>query len=127
MCRVSGGKVRYVRLPLIGALTRGMLEKCGLYHQVMSNVMMQTALSAMLIPTVTTKSVDITIAYITNTLAESNQVDAIHIDLPFAKAIQPLSIAKSSDHKYLGRRLFKAVAKARGAFKKAGFDFVYER
>lgn len=111
----------------IGALTRIMLQKSGIYNQVMSNVVMQTASSSMLIPTVTTKSVDVTIAYITDTKAESDKVDAVTIDLPFAVAIQPFSIAKSSDHKYLGRRLFKTIAEARKQFEEAGFEFVYEQ
>jgi molybdenum ABC transporter molybdate-binding protein len=107
----------------IGALTRIMLEKMGVYEQVMSNVVMQTASSSMLIPTVSTKSVDATIAYITDTKAESDKVDSIHIDSPFAKAVQPFSIARSSDWKYLGRRLFQDVAAAEQRFEEAGFKF----
>jgi len=107
----------------IGALTRTMLNKVGLYDQIMKNVVMQTASSAMLVPSVTTKSVDATIAYITDTIAESDKVDAVRIDSPYAKAIQPFSIARSSDHKYLGRRLFQAVADARDKFESAGFHF----
>ena len=37
----------------------------------------------------------------------------IDIDSQLAKAIQPFSIARSSDHKYLGRRLFAKLAKSR--------------
>lgn len=110
----------------IGALTRIMLEKSGLYDAVMSNVVMQTASSAMLIPTVTTKSVDATIAYITDTVSESGKVEAVHIDLPFAVAVQPFSIARSSSYKHLGRRLFQAIADSRGAFESAGFTYILE-
>lgn len=107
----------------IGALTRIMLEKMGVYESVMSNTVMQTASSSMLIPTVSTKSVDATIAYITDTKAESDKVDAVMIDSPFAKAVQPFSIARSSDYKFIGRRLFNDVAQAEESFKKAGFRF----
>lgn len=107
----------------IGALTRNLLEKMGVYEQVMSNVVMQTASSAMLIPTVTTKSVDATIAYNTDLQAEDGKVDAIRIDSPFAKAVQPFSIARSSDWKYLGRRLFLRIAAAGDRFENAGFHF----
>ncbi len=110
----------------IGALTRIMFEKMGIYDEVMKNVVMQTASSAMLIPSVTTKSVDATIAYITDTRAESDKVDAIRIDSPFAIAIQPFAIAKSSDHKELGRRLFRQVTLAKNNFESAGFTFIYE-
>lgn len=110
----------------IGALTRILLQKAGVYDAVMSNAVMQTASSAMLVPTVTTKSVDATLAYSTDTLAESDKVDTVHIDSPFAKAVQPFSIARSSDHKYLGRRLFEAVAQAGARFRAAGFNFRLE-
>jgi molybdate transport system substrate-binding protein len=111
----------------IGALTRVMLQKMGIYDAVMKNVVTQTASSAMLIPSVTTKSVDATIAYITDTIAESGKVEAIRIDSPFAIAIQPFAIAKSSGHKELGRRLFRQVTLAKDNFESAGFTFVYER
>lgn len=107
----------------IGSLTRIMLENMGLYEEVMSNVVMQTASSAMLIPTVTTKSVDATLAYVTDTTAESDKVDAVFIDSPDALAVQPFSIGRSSGYKHLGRRLFRAVASAEKQFEEAGFDF----
>ncbi len=107
----------------IGALTRIMLGKMGVYDDVMKNVVMQTASSAMLVPTVTTKSVDATISYITDTKAESDKVEAVKIDSPFARAVQPFSIARSSDWKYLGRRLFNNIAAAKEHFEKAGFRF----
>ena len=107
----------------IGALTRTMLQNMKVYDDVMKNVVMQTASSAMLVPTVTTGSVDATIAYITDTLAESDKVDYVRIDSDFAKAIQPFSIARSSKHKHLGRRLFNAIAAAGERFKDAGFHF----
>jgi len=107
----------------IGALTRIMLKKMGVYEAVMSNTVMQTASSSMLIPTVSTKSVDATLAYITDTKAESDKVDAVYIDSPFAKAVQPFSIARSSTQKHMGRRLFKKVAAAEKRFEEAGFHF----
>jgi len=110
----------------IGALTRILLQKTGLFESVMSNTVMQTASSSMLIPTVTTRSVDATLAYITDTLAESDKVEAIYIDSPFAKAVQPFSIARSSNQKYLARRLFNKVAAAEESFEKAGFNFLLE-
>jgi hypothetical protein len=50
-------------------------------------------------------------------------VDAIRIDSAAAKAIQPFAIARSSRHKYLGRRLYQAIAKSRVDFENAGFHF----
>ena len=37
--------------------------------------------------------------------------------------IQPFSIAKSSEHKHLGRRLFQRIAASPEAFENAGFHF----
>ena len=110
----------------IGALTKIMFENMGVYDQVMENVVTQTASSSMLVPTVTTNSVDATIAYITDTLAEADKVDYVRIDSEFDKAVQPFSIAKVSEQKYLGRRLYAAVAAAGDRFKDAGFHFRLE-
>jgi molybdenum ABC transporter molybdate-binding protein len=107
----------------IGVLARNMLQAEGIYAEVMQNVMTQTANSAMLIPTVTTGSVDATLAYATDTRAVADEVDVIRVESPAAKAIQPFAIARSSDHKYLGRRLYRAIARSRAAFEQAGFHF----
>jgi ABC-type molybdate transport system substrate-binding protein len=77
----------------------------------------------MLIPTVATGSVDATLAYATDTKAAADKVDAVAIDSPAAKAIQPFAIARSSDHKHLARRLYGAIARSRAAFEEAGFHF----
>jgi len=106
----------------IGVLTRQMLRKMNVHDDVMSNVVMQTASSAMLIPTVTTKSVDATLAYFTDTLAESDKVEAVRINSAHAKAIQPFSISRSSEYKYLGRRLMKRIVEAKESFSSAGFN-----
>ncbi len=110
----------------IGVLTRELLKKEGLYDQVMKNVVTQTASSAMLVPTVVTGSVDATLAYLTDTLAEKDRVDVIRIPSEAAKAIQPFAIAKSSEHKWLVRRLFEAIARSRDKFEAAGFHFRLE-
>jgi molybdate transport system substrate-binding protein len=107
----------------IGVLTRTLLENENLLDRVMKNVVMQTASSAMLVPAVATGSVDAAIAYVTDTIAESDKVDAVQIDSPYARAVQPFSIARSSDHKQLARRLFEAIAASRETFESAGFHF----
>ncbi len=107
----------------IGVLTRELLKKEGLYDAIMKNVVTQTASSAMLVPTVVTHSVDATLAYLTDTLAEKDKVDVIHIPSEAAKAVQPFAIAKSSQHKWLCRRLFEAIAASKDKFDAAGFHF----
>lgn len=107
----------------IGVLTRQTLESEGVFDGVMKNVVTQTATSAMLVPTVTTNSVDAALAYATDTKAEADKVDTIRIPSAAAKAIQPFAIARSSEHKELGRRLFQAIRAARDKFETAGFHF----
>lgn len=106
----------------IGALTRRLLEKEGIYEQLLAErVVTQTATSALLVPTVTTTSADAALAYTTDTLAEREKLDVVRIDSPLAKAVQPFSIARSSDFKYLDRRLFDTVAASRDVFESVGF------
>ncbi len=106
----------------IGVLTRRLLESADIYDSLLeNNVVTQTATSALLIPSVATGSADAAIVYLTDARAESDKVDVVTIDSPLAKAIQPLGIAASSKQKQLARLLFEEVARAQGAFEKAGF------
>ncbi len=108
----------------IGVLTRRLLEQEGIYEQlVANNVVAQKETSAALVPSVTTKSADATLAYRTDTLAESDKVDVIVLDSELSKAIQPFSIAKTSKQKQLSRRLFQAIAQSRTAFEDVGFHW----
>lgn len=108
----------------IGVLTKQLLEAEGLYDEVMANVQTQAPSSAMLVPTVTTNSVDAALAYATDTKAEADKVDTIRVANDKAgKAIQPFAIARSSDHKYLSRRLYDAIANSKDKFESAGFHF----
>ncbi len=86
----------------IGVLTRRLLEHEGIYDKLLrENVVTQTATSALLVPAVTAKSADAALAYQTDTRAESDKVDVITIDSELSKAIQPFSIARSSQQKNL--------------------------
>ena len=107
----------------IGVLTREILQQENVYEAVMRNVATQTATSAMLIPTVTTGAVDASLTYLTDTLAESDKVEAIRIPSAAARAIQPFAISRTSDHKHLARRFYQAISQARDQFEDAGFHF----
>ena len=91
--------------------------------EVMKNVVTQTATSALLLPTVTTRSVDAALTYATDTQAEGDKVDTIAIHSEAATAVQPFAIASSSQHKELSRRLYRTVAAARTTFEAVGFHF----
>lgn len=108
----------------IGALSKRLLEHEGLYESLIhGNVVTQTATSAMLVPAVTTASADAVLAYATDTLGEPDRIEVIRLDSPLAKAIQPFSIARSSQHKQLARRLFEQIARSRQIFEKSGFHW----
>ena len=110
----------------IGVLTRKLLTSEGIYDEVMKRVFesgAQKASSAMLIPDVITGVADAVLCYATDTQAERDQIDVVTIDSPSAMAIQPFSIARSSDHKYLSRRLYQEIANSRVAFEAAGFHW----
>jgi len=113
----------------IGALTRRLLVKEGLYDKLKEKqnqpgeVVVEKSSSALLVPDVVTGHVDAAIAYITDVQANLDTVDVIRIDSPLNLAVQPFSIAKTSDHKDLGRRLFRKISESPDAFQKAGFHF----
>ncbi len=114
----------------IGALTRRLLQAEGLYDQFVEKLkqtdtvtVVEKSSSAHLVPDVVTGHVDAAIAYVTDVLPNKDDVDIIHIESPMTLAIQPISIAKTSDHKYLLRRLFKRIARSPEAFESLGFHF----
>ncbi|MBL7076803.1 MAG: molybdate ABC transporter substrate-binding protein [Kiritimatiellae bacterium] len=111
----------------IGVLSRKLLESVGLYDRLLkTNVVTQTPTSAMLVPAITTGAADAVLAYRTDTIAEADRVDAILIDSPLAKAVQPFAVSRESDQHLLAMRLFETIAEARTAFEAAGFDWLLE-
>jgi molybdate transport system substrate-binding protein len=108
----------------IGVLSRRLLEHEGLYDRLIAeNVVTQTATSALLVPAVTTRSVDAALAYRTDTLTERDKLEVVSIESELSRAVQPFSIARSSPHKHLGRRLFQTIARSRDVFESAGFHW----
>jgi molybdate transport system substrate-binding protein len=116
----------------IGALTRRLLVKEGLYEPLKAKqtqsdeVVVEKPSSALLVPDVVTGHVDVAVAYITDVLANEDGVDIIRIQSPLNLAIQPFSIARTSDHKYLDRRLFAKIASSPEAFEDVGFKFLLD-
>jgi len=62
-------------------------------------------------------------AYLSDVLPNTDNVDYIHIQSPLNLAIQPIGIAKTSQHKYLLRRLFRRIENSPEAFESMGFHF----
>lgn len=113
----------------IGALTRRLLTAQGLYEKLKEKqkadgeVVVEKSSSALLIPDVISGHADATVAYITDTIATRKDIDIIPIEFPLNVAIQPFSIARTSVHKHLVRRLFARVSESKDSFEKAGFRF----
>jgi molybdenum ABC transporter molybdate-binding protein len=113
----------------IGALTRQMLSEDGLYEKLIQKqsqpgeVVVEKSSSALLVPDVVTGHVDAAIAYITDVLPNQDEVDIVRLTSRRNRAVQPLSIAKSSEHKYLVRRLYRQIVDSPEAFAEAGFHY----
>jgi molybdenum ABC transporter molybdate-binding protein len=113
----------------IGVLTRRMLQEEGLHDGFASKqrgdtvMIVEKSSSAHLVPDVVTGHVDAAIAYLSDVLPNTDDVDYIHIESPLNRAIQPISIAKTSEHKYLLRRLFRRIENSPETFESLGFHF----
>lgn len=114
----------------IGALTRRLLQQVDLYDRLKekqatpSEVVVEKSSSALIVPDVVTGHVDVAIAYRNDVQDHDDKVDVIKIDSALTRAIQPLSIAKNSQHKHLVRRLYRQVEKAEENFESVGFEFL---
>jgi ABC-type molybdate transport system substrate-binding protein len=113
----------------IGVLTRRMLLEEGLQDKFARKqqgdtvMVVEKSSSAHLVPDVVTGHVDAAIAYLSDVLPNIDDVDYIHIQSPLNLAIQPISIAKTSEHKYLLRRLFRRIENSPESFESMGFHF----
>lgn len=113
----------------IGALTRRILQQQSLYDRLMEKqqasgeVVVEKPSSATLVPDVVAGHVDVAVAYISDALPNQEDVDIIRIESRSMIATQPYSIAKTSDNKYLARRLYQRIAAGKDNFEKAGFTF----
>jgi ABC-type molybdate transport system substrate-binding protein len=105
----------------IGVLTRQLLRAQGLLDRIMPNVVAETCSSALLLPMVTTGSVDAAFVYESDVKLADREVDMIRVAVPEAVAVQPIGVARRSEFKWLSRRLMDAVTRGRASFEAAGF------
>jgi molybdenum ABC transporter molybdate-binding protein len=105
----------------IGVLTRELLKEQGILDDVLKNVVAETCSSALLLPMVITGSVDAAVVYETDTKAESEKISIVRLSSPKALAVQPLSLAKTSQYKWLTRRFMQFVMQNEEQFKSIGF------
>ncbi len=115
----------------IGVLTRKLLENEGVLEDIQKNgnIVAEVTSSALLLSSVVTTSdeatatADATLAYNTDCQAEKDKIQIIPVHSPGAKAIQPYSIAKTSQKQHLARRLYEAIARSRSKFEALGFNW----
>ncbi|MBT5019601.1 MAG: molybdate ABC transporter substrate-binding protein [Planctomicrobium sp.] len=113
----------------IGALTRRMFQSENLYEKLKEKqtadgeVVVEKISSALLVPDVVTGHVDAAVVYITDALPNMDKIDTVRVETTQNVAIQPFSIAKTSEHKYLSRRLFRRISESGKEFEAAGFHF----
>ena len=120
--RVALGERKMVT---IGVLCQRLLEAEGLWQKLLDsgNLVNEATSSAHLVPAVVHGDVDAVLCYQTDTVPERERLEIIAIDSPLARAVQPFSIAKTSQHKYLCRRLLEEIARARGEYEALGFGW----
>ncbi len=114
----------------IGVLTRKLLEDEGVLDEIEKNrnIVAEVTSSALLLSSViasdnATPTADATLAYNTDCQAEKDKLQIIPLHSPGAKAIQPYSIAKTSEKKHLAGRLYQAIARSRDKFEAVGFNW----
>jgi molybdate transport system substrate-binding protein len=114
----------------IGALTRRIFQQAGLYERYLekqadpAEVVVEKSSSALIVPDVLTGHVDAAICYRTDIRDHLSAVDVIPITQVPSRAIQPLSVARSSAHKQLAKRFYRHVERSGGLFEEVGFQFM---
>jgi len=114
----------------IGALTRRIFQQAGLYERYLekqadpAEVVVEKSSSALIVPDVLTGHVDAAICYRTDIRTHLAAVDLIPITQVPSRAIQPLSVARSSSHKQLAKRFYRHVERSGELFEEVGFQFM---
>jgi molybdate transport system substrate-binding protein len=109
----------------LGALTQETLSQANLRAALMKNVTVESPTGDYLVNQLLTGSLDAVIAYVTNAAAAKDEIAAIPLDLPSARALQPLAVGRSSRQKHLAMRLKAALLspESRRRFEAAGFHW----
>ncbi len=105
----------------LGALTATMLKNAGILDSVMANVRAQTPTADTLVNQASLGSLDVVVVYTANLSQSRDKLDEIAI--PSARAVQPFSTGKSSEHKQLVGRLLDAIRseESRKRYESLGF------
>lgn len=108
-------------LSSVGALTKAMLTKAGLYDKVHANTVTETPTADTLVNELQLGSLDAVIVSRANVMAVQDKLDFFPI--PDFTAIQPFTVGKKSEHAQLAMRLRDALTSedSRKIYEKSGF------
>jgi ABC-type molybdate transport system substrate-binding protein len=106
----------------LGACSRRVLEKEGVWTPVQSNAVVNANGDA-LVSQLRNGSVDAALVFNTLTAKVSNQLELVRLSVPGAVAIQTLSISRDTKYRYLLERLAEALRseESRALYQAAGF------
>ena len=93
----------------LGELTKRLIEGEGIWESVYKNVRSQTPTADLLVNQIRTGSLDAVIVYEANIAQVRDKLDIVFIELNKATALQNFGLSVQSDHKFLTRRLLKAL------------------
>lgn len=120
----------------MGALTENLLKKVGLHDKIYADGWQDRIVHADaghdLVNKFRVGALDAAIVYRSNALSTPENVekhmDIVDIDIAEALATQPFAIAKDSQHKYMMRRLLRAIVADQSAdrFRTLGFHWIYD-
>lgn len=110
----------------LGALTRNLFVEAGVLDAVMENVKVQTPTADLLVNQTLTGALDVAIVYEANCANVRDRLDVVPIPHPKALAIQPYTVSKKTDQRYLMERLLHKIlsAESQRQFEELGFDWV---
>ncbi|MCX8156499.1 MAG: substrate-binding domain-containing protein [Verrucomicrobiae bacterium] len=109
----------------LGALTRTLLQKHGLYDLIRPNVKVESATGDFLVNQLRAGSLDAVIVYVSNGALVSQETVSLPIPLPEAFAIQPYAVGKEARYPQLATRLHERIraAESRQRFIDLGFGW----
>jgi ABC-type molybdate transport system substrate-binding protein len=110
----------------LGTLTANLLRQNQLFDGVMSNVVVQTPTADLLVHQLRLGGLDAVIVYLANTIAASNAIHVVPINLPGAIAVQPLAIGRQTEFPHLLERLAQTLraTESQERFRNNGFRWL---